>query len=86
MKLVATRLVEALGRWDLQGAGAAAAGTRVSALGIDPAFVGSVAALVDGGAAARIGSYNVGGPYLLSGSQYFSDQTHHDHAHAGFSA
>jgi hypothetical protein len=36
-------------------------------------------------AAAAAGSYNVGGPYLLSGSVYFSDQTHHDHVHAGFS-
>jgi hypothetical protein len=54
VKLVATRLVEAMGSWDLQGGGAAAAGARVSALGIDPAFVSSVAALVDGGVAARI--------------------------------
>lgn len=54
VKLVATRLVEAMGSWDLHGAGAAAAGARVSALGIDPAFVNSVAALVDGGVAARI--------------------------------
>lgn len=36
-------------------------------------------------AAAAAGSYNVGGPYLLGGSVYFSDQTHHDHVHAGFS-
>ena len=36
-------------------------------------------------AAAALGSYNVGGPYLLNGSVYFSDQTHHDHVHAGFS-
>lgn len=37
-------------------------------------------------AAAAAGSYNVGGPYLLpgAGSQFFSDQTHHDHVHAGF--
>lgn len=35
-------------------------------------------------AAAAAGSYNVGGPYLLSGSAYFSDATHHDHVHAGF--
>ncbi len=35
-------------------------------------------------AAAQAGSYNVGGPYLLSGPQYFSDATHHDHVHAGF--
>jgi hypothetical protein len=36
--------------------------------------------------AAAAGSYNVGGPYLLggSGNQYFSDDTHHDHVHAGF--
>ncbi len=34
--------------------------------------------------AAAAGSYNVGGPYLLSGSQFFSDATHHDHVHAGF--
>ncbi len=36
-------------------------------------------------AAAGAGSYNVGGPYLLSGSRFFSDSTHHDHVHAGFS-
>ncbi|WP_236656560.1 hypothetical protein [Streptacidiphilus jiangxiensis] len=37
-------------------------------------------------AAAAAGSYNVGGPYLLSGSgnQFFSDDTHHDHVHVGF--
>jgi hypothetical protein len=36
-------------------------------------------------AAAR--SYNVGGPYLLgSAPQWFSDDTHHDHVHAGFLA
>ncbi len=37
-------------------------------------------------AAAAAGSYNVGGPYALSGGVYFSDQTHHDHVHAGFSS
>jgi hypothetical protein len=37
-------------------------------------------------AAARAGSYNVGGPYLLGAApQWFSDRTHHDHVHAGFS-
>jgi hypothetical protein len=35
-------------------------------------------------AAASAGSYNVGGPYQLSGATYFSDNTHHDHIHAGF--
>jgi hypothetical protein len=36
-------------------------------------------------AAAAAGAYNVGGPYLLgSAPQYFSDDTHHDHVHAGF--
>ena len=31
------------------------------------------------------GSYNVGGPVLLGAPpQYFSDRTHHDHVHAGF--
>ena len=35
-------------------------------------------------AAAAAGSYNVGGPYLLAGSSFFSDDTHHDHVHAGF--
>ena len=37
-------------------------------------------------AAASAGSYNVGGPYLLSGpgNQFFTDATHHDHVHAGF--
>lgn len=35
---------------------------------------------------ASVGSYNVGGPLLLgSAPQFFSDQTHHDHVHAGFS-
>jgi hypothetical protein len=37
-------------------------------------------------AAASAGSYNVGGPYRLAGATYFSDATHHDHVHAGFSA
>jgi len=33
------------------------------------------------------GSYNVGGPVLLGAApQYFSDRTHHDHVHAGFTA
>lgn len=36
-------------------------------------------------AAADAGSYNVGGPYLLGAApQWFSDDTHHDHVHAGF--
>lgn len=36
-------------------------------------------------AAAGAGSYNVGGPYLLGAApQWFSDHTHHDHVHAGF--
>jgi hypothetical protein len=36
-------------------------------------------------AAASAGSYNVGGPYLLGAApQWFSDETHHDHVHAGF--
>jgi hypothetical protein len=36
-------------------------------------------------AAATAGSYNVGGPYLLGAApQWFSDATHHDHVHAGF--
>jgi hypothetical protein len=36
-------------------------------------------------AAAEAGSYNVGGPYLLGAApQWFSDDTHHDHVHAGF--
>jgi len=38
-------------------------------------------------AAAATGSYNVGGPYLLGAApQWFSDATHHDHVHAGFTA
>lgn len=37
-------------------------------------------------AVAAAGSYNVGGPVLLgSPPQWFSDDTHHDHVHAGFS-
>ncbi|MFC4032261.1 hypothetical protein ACFO3J_12305 [Streptomyces polygonati] len=39
-------------------------------------------------AAAAAGSYNVGGPVQLSGgatpNQFFSDDTHHDHVHIGF--
>ena len=36
-------------------------------------------------AAATAGAYNVGGPYLLGAApQFFSDDTHHDHVHAGF--
>lgn len=35
--------------------------------------------------AASAGAYNVGGPYLLGAApQWFSDDTHHDHVHAGF--
>ncbi|MEU6773726.1 hypothetical protein [Streptomyces sp. NPDC046759] len=37
--------------------------------------------------AAAAGSYNVGGPVLLTGGgtgQFFSDATHHDHVHVGF--
>jgi hypothetical protein len=38
-------------------------------------------------ALAAGGSYNVGGPVLLGAApQYFSDRTHHDHVHAGFTA
>lgn len=38
-------------------------------------------------AAAAAGSFNVGGPYLLGAApQFFSDRTHHDHVHAGFTA
>jgi hypothetical protein len=34
---------------------------------------------------ADAGSDNVGGPYLLGAApQWFSDDTHHDHVHAGF--
>ena len=36
-------------------------------------------------ALAALGSYNVGGPVLLGAApQFFTDQTHHDHVHAGF--
>ncbi|WP_369373901.1 hypothetical protein [Streptomyces sp. cg36] len=38
--------------------------------------------------AADVGSYNVGGPVPLTGgataNQFFSDATHHDHVHIGF--
>lgn len=30
------------------------------------------------------GAYNVGGPVLLSGPQYFTNSTHQDHIHLGF--
>jgi hypothetical protein len=33
---------------------------------------------------AALGSYNVGGPYQLAGAAFFTDDTHHDHVHAGF--
>ncbi len=39
--------------------------------------------------AAAAGSYNVGGPIQLTGGgpdQFFSDATHHDHVHVGFSS
>jgi hypothetical protein len=51
---------------------------------VDPATSTS---LVDGlmRQAAALGSYNVGGPRQLSGPQFFSDRTHHDHVHLGFS-
>ncbi|GAA1973811.1 hypothetical protein GCM10009838_37190 [Catenulispora subtropica] len=50
---------------------------------VDPA---TPPALVDGlmRRAAALGSYNVGGPRQLSGPQFFSDRTHHDHVHMGF--
>jgi hypothetical protein len=52
---------------------------------VDPA---TPAALVDNlmRRAAALGSYNVGGPRQLSGSQFFSDRTHRDHVHMGFTA
>jgi hypothetical protein len=55
---------------------------------VDPATSRS---LVEGfmRAAAAVGSYNVGGPWQLSGgtgNQFFSDNTHHDHVHVGFSS
>lgn len=34
--------------------------------------------------AMATGAYQVGGPVLLSGSGYFSDDTHSDHIHVGF--
>ncbi|MFD0401485.1 hypothetical protein ACFVHI_25790 [Kitasatospora sp. NPDC127121] len=38
--------------------------------------------------AAAAGSYNVGGPVAIPGvgNQFFTDDTHHDHVHVGFSA
>ncbi|MEV7085269.1 hypothetical protein AB0O07_05090 [Streptomyces sp. NPDC093085] len=39
--------------------------------------------------AAAAGSYNVGGPLRIpggAGNQFFTDATHHDHVHAGFTA
>ncbi len=35
-------------------------------------------------AAVGFGGDNVGGPVQLTGEQYFSDRTHHDHVHLGF--
>ncbi|MFF3069897.1 hypothetical protein [Kitasatospora sp. NPDC057936] len=39
-------------------------------------------------AAAAAGSYNVGGPIAIpgAGNQFFTDDTHHDHVHVGFTA
>lgn len=34
--------------------------------------------------AAAAGAYNIGGPLQLRGRQFFTDQTHHDHIHIGF--
>jgi hypothetical protein len=50
---------------------------------VDPA---TPASLVDGvmRRAAALGAYNIGGPRQLSGPQFFSDRTHHDHVHVGF--
>ena len=52
---------------------------------VDPATPTS---LVDGvmRRAAALGAYNIGGPRQLSGPQFFSDRTHHDHVHVGFSS
>lgn len=52
---------------------------------VDPA---TPASLVDGvmRRAAALGAYNIGGPRQLSGPQFFSDRTHHDHVHVGFSS
>ena len=36
-------------------------------------------------AVANTGSYNIGGPFTLPGTPYFTDATHHDHVHAGYS-
>ncbi|MFF0415404.1 hypothetical protein ACFYUY_33835 [Kitasatospora sp. NPDC004745] len=38
--------------------------------------------------AAAAGSYNVGGPVAVrgAGNQFFTDDTHHDHVHVGFTA
>jgi len=35
-------------------------------------------------AVATTGSYNIGGPFTLAGTPYFTDATHHDHVHAGY--
>jgi hypothetical protein len=40
-------------------------------------------------AAAEAGSYNIGGPYALSGTDaasFFTDDAHHDHVHVAFAA
>ncbi|MEE1786033.1 hypothetical protein PUR71_24500 [Streptomyces sp. SP17BM10] len=39
-------------------------------------------------AAAAAGSYNVGGPIAIpgAGGQFFTDDTHHDHVHVGFTS
>ncbi|OPC78547.1 hypothetical protein B4N89_40020 [Embleya scabrispora] len=52
---------------------------------VDPATPRSlVESFMRAGEAA--GSYNVGGPYRLSGAAFFTDDTHHDHVHLGFRA
>ena len=55
---------------------------------VDPA---SSRSLIEGfmRSAAAAGSYNVGGPWQLTGGapdQFFTDNTHHDHVHVGFDA
>src|SRR5665811_886590 len=54
VKLVATRMIEALGTWDAASAGVAAAGAKLSALGIDPALASQAADLLTGGVLAKV--------------------------------
>ncbi len=49
---------------------------------VDPANYDLTASVMRN--ASQLGAYQVGGPVLLDGSGFFSDNTHQDHIHVGF--